>query len=229
MENTVKRFLSFWLYLICAIGGVLAGLLVMKWSSWSWSARCQTLAILSLIWHVMEEWRFPGGFHYMLNADKSAGHPELYHCYPMNQLSDMLTNLIPILCGCLFLALGSPLYLSMMWFYLCFTDSMGHIVLGHKMKKKYAAQGKRTIYNPGLVSSLLGFLPTFALYLWSFFNAQAPTAFDWAVSAVGCAVLHVICLQLPEKLFSRKDTPYGFNWGSGYFEKFEQGPHSDTG
>lgn len=220
MEKYVKKFLNCWLFIICGMGGVLVGIMCMNWGRWSWSARCQAFAILSLILHVMEEWRFPGGFHYMLNSDKSVGRPELYHCYPMNQLSDMLTNLIPILCGCVFLAMGSPLYLSMMWFYLCLSDSLGHIILGFKMKKKYAKQGKKTIYNPGLFSSIFCFLPTFGLYLWSFIVVQTPTAFDWIVSLVGCAVLHVICLQVPEKLFSREDTPYGFTWGSGYFEKF---------
>ena len=219
--KVVHIWLSCWLYVIVAIGAVLITLLICKWDEWNWSMKMTSLATTALICHVLEEWRFPGGFFYMLNSEQNKDYPNAMNCYPMNQLTDMMTNMIPICISFVIMLLDAPYSLSLMWFYLCFTDSMGHVLLGFKTKKQYATKGKKTIYNPGLFTSVFCFMPVFFGFVYGFIRYEMPIISDWIISIIGCAVLHVICLKVPEKLWGTPDSPYGFDWGLGYFEKFK--------
>lgn len=217
----IKAYLRCWLYLNAIIGAVLMTLVVVNWDVWSPSMKLTAFATTALICHVFEEWKFPGGFFFMLNIIQNKDYPLSIDRYPMNQLTDMLTNLIAILVGIVVLLVGAPYYLSLMWFYLCFSDSLGHIILGLKMKKKYASKGKKTIYNPGLITSLFCFIPTFIGFIVAFVITGMPTVMDFVISIIGCTLLHVICLKGPEKLWADPESPYPYDWGKGYFVKFE--------
>lgn len=221
MKTIVKGWLAIWLYVITVIGAVIGTLIVYNWNTWDWNLKLTGFAIIALILHVLEEWRFPGGFHFLYNTAKNKEYPDKMNCYPMNQLTDMLTNMIPIIIGCVMMLFGAPMKFSLMWFYLCLTDTLGHLHMGVTMKKKYAVQGKKTIYNPGLGTSIYCFLPVFSGFILSFVFMQAPLWSDWVISIIGVIIMHVICLLGPEKLFADVNSPYVYDWGKGYFEKFE--------
>ncbi|MGN1446303.1 MAG: HXXEE domain-containing protein, partial [Eubacteriales bacterium] len=144
--------------------------------------------------------------------------------YPLNRLSDMWTNSVGIVFGCFCLLIGVTPMLAVMQLLLCLGECMAHISSGVLVRRRLRSQGKRTIYNPGLFTVLCGYLPLAVLWILSFVMERAPAFFEVA-GAVACfVVLMAVTLFLPEKLCKRKDTPYGFTWGRGYYEKFR----SDT-
>ena len=67
MQKMIKGWLNIWLYVIIMISGALIGVLTVKWHDWSMQTKIFAMATALLPLHVMEEWKFPGGFHYMYN------------------------------------------------------------------------------------------------------------------------------------------------------------------
>lgn len=86
MEKIIKKWLSIWIYVIIFISGIIIGALLSNWNVWSIQTKIFAFATALLPIHVLEEWHFPGGFHYMYNIMKNSDMPDRY---PMNQLSDM--------------------------------------------------------------------------------------------------------------------------------------------
>ncbi len=76
MKKITKIWLSCWLYIIVLISGIIIGLLVANWSVWSWQTRLFAMATALLPIHVLEEWRFPGGFHTMYNLMAGSDTPD---------------------------------------------------------------------------------------------------------------------------------------------------------
>ena len=69
----------------------MTAVILWKWNEWN-AELIITAAIAALIpIHVVEEWVFPGGFHYQYNY--CMGSDQLDR-YPMCRKSDMFTNLI---------------------------------------------------------------------------------------------------------------------------------------
>ena len=100
METLLQAWLSIWLYVMAAIGIVLAYLVYMHRHDWSKTNILCTLAIIVLVLHVLEEWVFPGGLHYSYNI--AHGSTDLSR-YPMNRLTDMITNFGAVVPGCVVL------------------------------------------------------------------------------------------------------------------------------
>lgn len=78
-----------WLYVMYAIGAVMALLLLWKWDQWSHTVKLLVSITIIVPLHVAEEWRLPGGFHYIYNLIFRSPSPNVY---PMNTLVDMSTN-----------------------------------------------------------------------------------------------------------------------------------------
>ncbi|MFV0519230.1 MAG: HXXEE domain-containing protein, partial [Lachnospirales bacterium] len=55
-----------------------------------------TLAVIVLVLHVIEEWVLPGGLHYSYNISHGSN---VLGRYPMNRLTDMITNFGGVLFG----------------------------------------------------------------------------------------------------------------------------------
>lgn len=219
MQKITKLWLSVWLYVITVIGGVLIGLTAANWGVWTMQTKLVALGTALLAFHVLEEWHFPGGFHYMYNLMAGSDLPDRY---PMNQLSDMWTNWIGIVFGCFCLIIGVTPMLAVMQLLMCFGEIGAHTKSGFWAKKRFAAQGKKTIYNPGLFTAVFGYLPLAAALIVSFFMEEAPNALDIILAFVCGGILMAIALPGAERLCKRPDTPYGYTWGDGYFEKFQQ-------
>ncbi len=87
-------------YVMAAIGIVLGVLIWKNRKTWSALNILCTLAIIVLILHVIEEWVLPGGLHYSYNINHGS---EYLSRYPMNRLTDMITNFGAVVIGCIVL------------------------------------------------------------------------------------------------------------------------------
>lgn len=155
----------------------------------------------------------------MYNIMVQSKHPDRY---PMNQLSDMFTNMIGIVFGIVVLCVGVNSVFMVMQLFLCVAEIFGHTKGGIFSYKKFKENGKKTIYNPGFFTTVFGYLPVAAAIIFSFVTDAFPFWWQWLVG-VGCGiVLGAISLKLPEKILQNENTPYGYDWGNGYFQRFTQ-------
>lgn len=139
---------------------------------------------------------------------------------PMDQLSDMWTNLIGVLFGCVVLLVGVPPVFLIMQAFLCCAELFGHISGGIFAYKRFRSRGKKTIYNPGLFTTLFGYLPVLIGIAVSFFTELALSILQLVIGLACSAALGAFSLKIVEKLCKSKNTPYGYAWGNGYFTKY---------
>ncbi len=218
MQKMIKGWLNIWLYVIIMISGALIGVLTVKWHDWSMQTKIFAMATALLPLHVMEEWKFPGGFHYMYNIMVKSDLPDRY---PMNQLSDMWTNLIGVIFGIVVICVGVAPIFAVMQLFLCAAEIFGHIKGGIFSYRRFRPQ-KKTIYNPGLFTTIFGYLPVAVALIVSFVIDISPLWWEWLSGIVCGMVLGALSLNLPEKITKSENTPYAFDWGDGYFRKFTQ-------
>lgn len=100
METIMQGWLSIWLYVMAAIGIVLGIRIWKKHKEWDKINILCALAIIVLILRVIEEWVLPGGLHYSYNI---AHDSTILSRYPMNRLTDMITNFGAVVLGCVVL------------------------------------------------------------------------------------------------------------------------------
>lgn len=87
-------------------------------------------------------------------------------------------------------------------------------------EKTFKDKGKRTIYSPGMFTTICGYIPIAIGIIVSFFTEEAPTLFAFLLTVVCGMILGALSLNAPEKLLKSKDTLYGFTWGDGYLSKY---------
>lgn len=107
--------------------------------------------------------------------------------YPMNQLSDMLTNFIGVVFGCIVLIVGVTPLFCIMQIFLCFAEVYGHLSGGIFSYNYVKAKGKKTIYNPGLFTTVFGYLPIAVLWIISLFLEPSPTLWE-GILAIPCSM-----------------------------------------
>jgi hypothetical protein len=217
MKKLTEAWLSLWLYVIIFIAGIILGLLLANWHTWDLGTKLFADATILLPLHVLEEWHFPGGFHTMYNLMKHSDHPD---CYPMNQLSDMWTNLIGVIFGCTVLFIGvNPVFLIMQLF-LCCAEIGGHLSGGIFAYRKFKKQGKQTIYNPGLFTAAVGYFPLGLGIIYCLLREQIPALWEIPLALCCSLALGAFSLKGVEKLCMDPHSPYGFSWGDGYFSRY---------
>ena len=190
-----------WILFLCVTGvitGVLAGLF---WDKLPLGGQGAVFVAMIMPFHVLEEWKFPGGLHYFYNvvfAAKGNKNPELDR-YPMSRLTDMITNVglqwIPLvyLMICFFTELSNATALCMML--LCFIEVLAHTGAGTLTYFWLKKDGKKTIYHPGFATSWMLFLPA-GCYLVS--HLENVTANDWLWCAILFVIMMLICISLTE-------------------------------
>lgn len=219
MEAIIQGWLSIWLYVMIAIGIVLSVLVWKKRKEWSSLNILCTLAIIVLILHVIEEWVLPGGLHYSYNIAHGSA---LLSRYPMNRLTDMITNFGAVVIGCIvlkFWGFRKPAAVAVMLFSAF--EVIVHICIGIQDMQIFGPYGMNTLYSPGLITSLFGFLPVCVGLAICLFKKKEnhPKLVEWIMAIVATAVLGFLLINLPEALLSKKDSPYEFT-NRGYYERF---------
>ena len=211
-----------WIFFGLCITFVMTAVILWKWNEWN-AELIITAAIAALIpIHVVEEWVFPGGFHYQYNY--CMGSDQLDR-YPMCRKSDMFTNLIAT-----FMYIGFTVYavcndgivptgIVVGTIGFCALEVIIHTYFGVMMYRKFHSAGKQTIYGPGSLTAYLCF-GAWGVILCYGVNWNQLTGGDWLLAAavvlIGVGLLSVL---LPESLIKKRDNDYFFH-SAGYFERF---------
>lgn len=186
-----------------------------------------TLAIIVLILHVIEEWVLPGGLHYSYNIAHGSTHLSRYL---MNCLTDMITNFGAVVLGCIvlkFWGFRKPAAAAIMLFSAF--EVIVHVTNGIQDMQIFGAYGMNTLYSPGLITSLFGFLPLcvgLAIYLFKK-KENRPTLVQWIMAFASIAVFGFLLINLPEAVLGREDSPYEFT-NRGYYERFGEQYEQDN-
>lgn len=228
METFIQGWLSIWLYVIAVIGIVLGVLVYKNRKTWSKLNILCTLAIIVLVLHVIEEWVLPGGLHYSYNI--SNGGLSTLSRYPMNRLTDMITNFGGIVLGCIvlkFWGFKKPAAIAVMIF--GFAEFAMHLAIGIIDMGIFWPYGMNIVYSPGFLTSLFGFLPiSIGLAVELFKKKPRPTLKDWFIGLAAMFALAFLLISLPESLLKDENSPYNFT-NAGYYEQFQEAFEQDTG
>lgn len=189
---------------MCVIAVLMTGWILLCWNTWSTELKI-IAAIAALIpLHVLEEWVFPGGFHYQYNSFFGS---ELPDRYPMCRLSDMITNLTATVLYMILTAIcvirgyvSNGMVLGTVVF--CFLELVVHTVFGIFMYVKLRAKGKTTIYGPGSITAYWGFT-VFGVMLLYAMEQRTVISGDWIEAGIPLQLV-VSCFL---KIFSRIRTP----------------------
>lgn len=216
-QKLARGWLSVWLYVILFVSGIITGSLFSHWEAWDEGTKLFAIAAALLPVHVMEEWHFPGGFHTMYNLMKGSDKTDRY---PMNQLSDMWTNFIGVIFSCVVLLIGvNPIFLIMQLF-LCCAEIFGHFSGGIFLYRKFRNKGKKTIYNPGLLTTVIGYIPLAVGIAVCLVTSYRPALWQIPVALVCSVLLGGFSLKVVEQLCKNPESPYRFTWGDGYLKKY---------
>ncbi|MGN0427553.1 MAG: HXXEE domain-containing protein [Agathobacter sp.] len=228
MEEIMQGWLSIWLYVMTAIGVVLSYLVYKNRKTWSKLNILCTLAVIVLVLHVIEEWVLPGGLHYSYNIN----HGSMYLSkYPMNRLTDMITNFGAVVVGCIVLKVWGfrkPAGIATMLFSAF--EVVMHISIGIQDMQIFGKYGMNTLYSPGLITSLFGFLPVcvgIGIHLFKK-EENRPKPMQWIMAIVATAALGFLLINLPEAILSSENNSYEFT-DRGYYEKYGELFELDNG
>ena len=210
-----------WIKVGCAITGAVTIALMLNWYSWSDGLKV-VFGVAALIpVHVIEEWVFPGGFHYHYNVLMRSEEP---NSTPMCRLSDMVTNfattIMYLVLGLWCLARGSvPTGLLLATLIFGCLELFAHTLFGVVMYVRFRAAGKTTIYGPGSITAYLGFGPLAVMSLYCLQGCAVGGA-DWALAVGVLVVIAGGFILLPETLIKRfKRKAYAFD-DAGYYQRF---------
>ncbi len=228
METIMQGWLSVWLYVMAAMGMILGVRIWKNRKKWDKINILCALAIIVLILHVIEEWVLPGGLHYSYNIAHGS---TLLSRYPMNRLTDMITNFGAVVLGCIVLKVwGFRKSSAIAVMLFCGFELVIHISIGIQDMTIFAAYGMNTLYSPGLITSLFGFLPVGVGLAVCLFRTKAerPKFAHWVMAIAATALLCFLLINLPEDLLGREDSPYAFT-DRGYYERFGEAYEHDNG
>jgi len=160
------------------------------------------LSLGSLFLHQIEEWRFPGYFPGMLNIVMFDS--DMPDRYPLNASSGMIVNV--------FFGWGSYLMAALFWqqgIWLAIGTIMVSVgnIIAHTII--FNLKG-RTLYNPGLLSSWLFFVPIVSLFLYTVLADQLATLTDWAIGLIFGMILNYICIYKVIIWLADRETTYVF-------------------
>lgn len=209
-----------WIKFLCIIASLMTGLILMNWNTWSTELKIIAAIAVLIPLHVLEEWVFPGGFHYQYNSFFGSALPERY---PMCRLTDMITNLAGTILYIILTVLciirdevSTGMILGTIIF--CCLELIVHTVFGIFMYVKLKAKGKTTIYGPGSITAYWGFT-VFGVILLYCMKGRTILSYDWIEAGIILLIIAVGCILLPENLLKKKDTQYYFE-NNGYYDRF---------
>lgn len=219
MDTILQGWLSVWLYVMAAIGIFLAVLVWKNRKTWNQVNILCTLAIIVLVLHVLEEWVLPGGLHYSYNIAHGS---MLLSRYPMNRLTDMVTNFGGVVLGCVVLKVWGfrkPAGIAVMLFSAF--EVVIHVTIGIQDMQLFGPYGMNTLYSPGLITSLFGFLPVCVGLAITLFKKKEgrPSLKQWIMAVAAMFGFCFLLINLPEMTLGREDTLYEFT-DRGYYERF---------
>lgn len=210
-----------WLYAVYAIGLAVLNVTLYHWGAWDTPTTLIALLAVLIPLHVFEENQFPAGFHYQMNLIRGSDAPNVY---PMNQVTDMFTNLLAELLVVVLLVLslhGRPSN-GMVLFVAFFGigETVAHTLFGTLCYHRLKGKGKRTIYGPGSITAYCTLLELSVCSI-KWLVGQRIVAADILVAAGILLFIVVFLILLPLSINGKVRSPrYAFP-SSGYFTKYE--------
>lgn len=225
--NRKEDFWSWWcyrawiLFSLC-FAGVMTAIILYYWNDWS--IQLKGVAAISVILpiHVVEEWVFPGGFHYQYNT--FAFHSDIPDRYPMCRVSDTITNLAGtflfagLALWCVLKGGEVPAWMVLMTIGLCILEVLIHTYFGVMAWLRFRSVGKATIYGVGSVTAYFCFGVLGVILCYTLADLTL-TSTDWLWGVVGLLVMLLGCIISPEKLTKSRDTRFVFP-SAGYYDRF---------
>jgi len=216
VTDFIHWWLSVWIWVSTAIGAVFAIYIIRNWSRWIWRERLVAIFAVWIVPHVWEEWIFPGGFHYLYNF--LSGSPTLDR-YPMNELTDMLTNFGLLILGVV-LAIGWRRNLSVAIAAMLFSgvEVLAHTGSAFLSLNKFAETGQTIWYNPGFVTMVVGYLPLLIGFIVCFVRDEPRPNWKQWLGGIGMLAILLLLVFGPEAVLKDPQSPYPFP-DSGYYDQ----------
>jgi len=189
--------------------------LVFGWHDMGVLQRLLLLNFIVLLIHQYEEYGWPGGFPWIHNevVAPSGGPGDRY---PLNQNSALFINVVGWAFCFLPTLFPNQLWLGLAMVLFGFGQLIYHGVVTNRKFKR--------LYNPGLATVVLGFLPLGIWYLVEVYSKSTVTLGDWgfAVVYLGCFI-GVVMQLIGFRILAAKDSPYPF--APEEMERFDRSGH----
>lgn len=227
MMDKKQDFWSWWCYrawikFSLCITGLVTVAILCHWNEWSTPVKVLAAIGALIPVHVVEEWVFPGGFHYQYNA--LAFRSDIPDRYPMCRLSDTITNLsatfLYVILALWYVLSETvvPASVILMTIGFCILEVVIHSYFGIAAWQRYRKVGKTTIYGVGSVTAYMGF-GVFGVILCYSLADYTITGSDWLYGAIELIAMLVGVVVLPEQFTKSRDTKFIFP-SAGYYERF---------
>lgn len=169
-------------------------------------------SLMSLPLHQFEEYALPGGGPVVINK-VFWGEQNLYRNYPGNWNSIMIVNLSAFIFYILAIIFPDAIWLGLSTMLFNLFQVAGHVF-------EMNIKGK-TWYNPGMVTSIVLFLPVSIAYIVK--TSMLTSAVTWAGAAGFLVVMLIISVISPVQLMKKKDSPHHIpQWQIDQFEKVSE-------
>lgn len=160
------------------------------------------ISLISLWLHQFEEYRYPGYFPGMVN--KVLFRSELPDRYPLNANTSLVVN---VYIGWLLYLLAALLAEQAIWLAMAsILVSLGN-VMAHTFL--FNIRG-RTVYNPGLATALLLFLPVSLGFFYLIHDQHLVTSLDYAIGIPFGIVLNYVGILKMIDWLKDERTPFPF-------------------
>lgn len=218
-----------WIIAELIIAVAMMATILATWNIWGTDLKIIASITVLIPLHVVEEWVFPGGFHYQYNI--SLYKSDKPNHYPMCRLSDMFTN---ILATILFVALtivcavcGGTVNVGILMGTAVFSalELFMHTFMGIKMYRRFKSKGKTTIYGPGSITAYFGFVPLGIIAIINIIG-KSIISMDILICSGILFYIGIICILIPENIIKNKYTKYNFE-NAGYFDRFLRSDKND--
>ena len=160
------------------------------------------LSLISLFLHQLEEYRFPGYFPGMVNSViYRSDQPDRY---PLNTQTSVIVNVVFA-----WLSYGLAAIFSDKYIWLAIATMV--VSLGNIVAHVFIFNIKgRTIYNPGMITSILLFLPLVIWFGNYLITKKTATATEWIIGILLGLALNIIGVFKMIKWMADKETKYIF-------------------
>ncbi|MFX1237818.1 MAG: HXXEE domain-containing protein, partial [Promethearchaeota archaeon] len=148
--------------------------------------------------------------------------------YPMNQVSDMLTNFGALIFALVIITINETIIgvtpiVAIYSFLFCLLEVLSHTYIGIRSNRVLNTKGRKKIYNPGFLTTYLVFLPVLIGFIYIFVTGILQTVLtDWLLGAVLIGGTGFLLVILPERVLKNKKSPYPFTgkYEFGYYKKY---------
>lgn len=198
MHKLIRYYSYHWFKLNIYLIIILAICLLLFWNDLEPLRRILCLSLGALFIYQFEEYQLPGGGPVVINKG-NFGEKEYWRTYPGNMLSSMIVNNSAWLVYIVAIIEDQWLWLGLGTMFFNLFQIIGH---GIKMNK-----GMHTWYNPGLLSTLICFLPV-SIFYFKYAIAAGCSATDWLLGAVAFILLLLLTTILPVQLLKDRNSAY---------------------